>query len=86
MNRILPIFHNDNWEKITPLQRKTLYSLDDLISLPDGISGEWKASNSLVWNAMKPSLEIASRILMGDTMIPWVSDNIFLYTSTDNSK
>jgi len=72
-NGILPLFDRKNWLTKQPAGWAPFYTLSDWQPLPDGIAGDWLASNDLVWNTIQPSLQIASRILMSSTVLPFVS-------------
>jgi hypothetical protein len=74
-NGILPIFRRDRWvtQANNPADFTPVPTMNNWVPLPNGIAGDWTASNNLVWNAIQPSLQIASRILMGSSVLPFVS-------------
>jgi hypothetical protein len=76
-NRILPMFQRikwlSRWNGVAPQGFVPFSTMNNWVPLPNGIAGEWSANNDLVWNAITPSLQIASRILMGSTLLPFVS-------------
>lgn len=64
---ILPLLQRTNWEVAPPadFRRTELYEMD-------ANRGLWAASNEEVWQAVLPSLQIATRILMSMHLTPWV--------------
>ena len=65
-NRLLPMLRKARWERLIYIQdsyitRKRLYPLSSN-SQNDGLTGDWIASNPLVWEQLEPALKIASRL------------------------
>lgn len=69
-NPILPLIDRNCWETLTTI--KSLAARKGFYPIGNGIPGNYDVANSQVWNAIYPSLAIASRMLMNFHMLPWV--------------
>jgi hypothetical protein len=69
-NGIVPLLRMENWEKVVSpdWERDYLYPLDK--NNPG--MGNWIASNDIVYEQLRPCLQIASRILASMYLLPWV--------------
>ncbi|EKD18320.1 hypothetical protein MBM_03313 [Drepanopeziza brunnea f. sp. 'multigermtubi' MB_m1] len=69
LNGIHPIFAKSRWEKTPSPEHERL----NLYALPDwpGLSGDWIADNEIVWKAIYPSLQIATRVLASVHLLAW---------------
>ncbi|KAF7931109.1 uncharacterized protein EAE97_009318 [Botrytis byssoidea] len=75
-NPIMPLFQQQRWE-IQPhqpdLTRDHMYPL-----IIDGVQrGDWSMHNPLVYEKMKPVLQLASRTIMSMYTLPWFAALIF---------
>jgi len=71
-NPIHPVFAKSRWER-TPDHRFGRQP-DSLYPIGKGYPGYWVADNDIVYNAIEPSLRLASRMLLSSHMLPWVRD------------
>lgn len=67
-NPIHPIFERKKWKEKDPWQ-----------PLGNGRPGNWVASNDLVWEAMQPSLRLATLFLTNFHIFPWYVNFLHLH-------
>ncbi|KAF7874348.1 hypothetical protein EAF04_003020 [Stromatinia cepivora] len=72
---ILSLLRRNQWDSTGKMfGRKEAIRIDDWGQSGDGEDGkygEWVSGNEHVWNALRPSLAIASQYLLSSHMLPW---------------
>lgn len=67
-NSILPLFGRRNWEKrphARDFPKKHLYKIGN------GHEGFWVAHNPIVWEILRPILQLTSRLLSSSDLLHW---------------
>jgi len=75
-NPIISLLERQNWETgpYPEVHRSQLPSLRN----STGEVGDWTAANDKIWEALKPAVQIASRVLDSIHLVPWVRGSLLL--------